>query len=69
MSLFEKAADYLAFEQVLWETVTQSPMRVCAGNGNGDAISLPAPSHLNASSVQPVLDPQSWHSFEIGSVG
>ena len=30
MQLFEKAADYQAFEQVLRETLDQSPMRICA---------------------------------------
>jgi REP element-mobilizing transposase RayT len=28
--LFEKAADYQAFEQVLRDTLDQSPMRICA---------------------------------------
>ena len=30
MQLFEKAADYQAFEQVLQDTLDQSPMRICA---------------------------------------
>ena len=30
MQLFEKAADYQAFEQVLRDTLDQSPMRICA---------------------------------------
>ena len=30
MQLFEKAADYQAFEQVLRDTFDQSPMRICA---------------------------------------
>ena len=30
MQLFEKAADYQAFEQVLQDTLNQSPMRICA---------------------------------------
>ena len=30
MQLFEKAADYQAFEQVLRDTLEQSPMRICA---------------------------------------
>ena len=30
MRLFEKAADYQAFEQVLQDTLDQSPMRICA---------------------------------------
>ena len=30
MQLFEKGADYQAFEQVLRETLDQSPMRICA---------------------------------------
>ena len=30
MQLFEKAADYQAFEQVLLDTLDQSPMRICA---------------------------------------
>ena len=30
MQLFEKAADYHAFEQVLRDTLDQSPMRICA---------------------------------------
>ena len=30
MQLFEKPADYQAFEQVLRETVDESPMRICA---------------------------------------
>jgi putative transposase len=30
MQLFEKAADYQAFEQVLRETLDESPMRICA---------------------------------------
>jgi putative transposase len=29
MQLFEKPADYQAFEQVLRETVDESPMRIC----------------------------------------
>ena len=29
MQLFEKAADYRAFEQVLRDTLDQSPMRIC----------------------------------------
>src|SRR5271157_1019974 len=30
MQLFEKAADYQAFEQVLRDSLDQSPMRICA---------------------------------------
>ena len=30
MQLFEKAADYQAFEQVLRDTLDRSPMRICA---------------------------------------
>jgi len=30
MQLFEKAADYQAFEQVLQDTLDQSPVRICA---------------------------------------
>ena len=30
MQLFEKVADYQAFEQVLQDTLDQSPMRICA---------------------------------------
>ena len=30
MQLFEKAVDYQAFEQVLRDTLDQSPMRICA---------------------------------------
>ena len=30
MQLFEKAGDYQAFEQVLRDTLDQSPMRICA---------------------------------------
>src|SRR5271166_6080684 len=30
MQLFEKAADYQAFEQVLQDALDQSPMRICA---------------------------------------
>ena len=30
MQLFEKAADSQAFEQVLRDTLDQSPMRICA---------------------------------------
>jgi len=30
MQLFEKPADYQAFEQVLRETLDESPMRICA---------------------------------------
>jgi hypothetical protein len=30
MQLFEKSADYQAFEQVLRETLDESPMRICA---------------------------------------
>ena len=30
MQLFEKAADYQAFERVLQDTLDQSPMRICA---------------------------------------
>ena len=35
---------------------------------NGNAISFARPP-TPPSSVQPVLDSQAWHSFEIGSVG
>ena len=30
MQLFEESADYQAFEQVLRETLDESPMRICA---------------------------------------
>jgi hypothetical protein len=39
------------------------------GDGDKDAIGFPPPPHTDVPSVQPVLDSQAWHSFEIGSVG
>ena len=38
-------------------------------DGNGGAIRYPTPFHCDVPSVQPILDLQAWHSFEIGSVG
>ncbi len=32
-------------------------------------IRSPTPLHSGVPSVQPVLDSQAWHSFEIGSIG
>jgi putative transposase len=38
MQLFEKPADYQAFEQVLRETLDESSMRICAYTSDAESL-------------------------------